>query len=285
VSIAGITLSAGGGQLTTQWSATTQQPWAPVYLTPPDPRVHCDSNYVQMNLSLQMSYAALADPVKATLSFTVQSGGTQVSYESADPGILDQIFKDAGAADKVAAALAGNIARALEPIRQFQVPQIGAFAVTNLLFPDQNVVRLAAVRVPADLVAFGTLQASELAVAPAMATVATGQAVTFTASAPVTWAASAGRRRRRRPRSPHLSGDRHGPPARHRRRRGGPRGGWRRHGGAGPLSAALPGPLHLLPAAAGPPYTAWRRGGQIRLSGPGAGYLLPWAAPNLARSR
>jgi hypothetical protein len=191
VNISGLTLSATDGQLTAHWSATLDQPWAHTYVTLIPPTT-CDNERIHMDASIERGYAVAVDPVTAVLSFTAQSGGVQVSYTSGDSSILETIFKDAGAADKMASKLAGNILAALQPIWQFQVPQVGAFAVTNLLFPDQNVVRLSTVRLPADLVAFGTLQASKLTVAPAMAIVATGQTVAFTASALVTWSASAG---------------------------------------------------------------------------------------------
>lgn len=191
VGIFGLTLSVADGQLTARWSATLEQPWAHVYVTL-GPYPKCDSERIQMDASIHTSYTADVDPVKAVLSFTTKSSGLRLSYSPGDSSILDQIFKDAGAADKLASKLEKELVAALEPIRDLKVPQVGAFAVTNLLFPDQNVVRLSTVRLPADLVAFGTLQASELAVQPAMTTMATGQAVAFTASAPVTWSASAG---------------------------------------------------------------------------------------------
>jgi hypothetical protein len=46
--------------------------------------------------------------------------------------------------------------------------------------------------VPGDLVAFGTLKATALAVSPALATITTGEQQAFTATAPVTWSASTG---------------------------------------------------------------------------------------------
>jgi hypothetical protein len=80
--------------------------------------------------------------------------------------------------DQVAgAALAG-----LKAFFQVPLPEVNAFAVSNLLFPGKNILDFKSVYVPGDIVLFGDVAAPGVVVSPGSATLAPGQTQQFSAT-------------------------------------------------------------------------------------------------------
>jgi hypothetical protein len=191
VPLAGITFgpsgTTDGSQILASWSGAWDQPWAHEILS--SKFGECIPGSVPMTVTLHTVYAATVDQSTAEISFAAQNS-LDITFPKSS--IFDKIFTDGGAADAVAGLIRGAAQRALEAMFSFSLPEIGAFAVANLLFPDEQATQLDSVYVPGDLISFGTLQASALAVTPALATISTAEQLVFTASQPVTWSATAG---------------------------------------------------------------------------------------------
>jgi len=187
VPLAGITVSPSGGQIVASWNGPWDQSWSHQYLDLDTPL--CDCGTIQMTATLGSTYLPSVDPVTAEISFSAQNS-IGVSFQQSST--YDKVFKDGGAADQVGSLVKGTAGAALESMFNFSLPQIGAFAVANLLFPDQHATQLDSVYVPGDLISFGTLRASALTVTPPLGTVTTAGQQAFTANQPVTWSASAG---------------------------------------------------------------------------------------------
>jgi hypothetical protein len=82
--------------------------------------------------------------------------------------------------------LAGQIATAaqagLGAFFDFPLPAINAFAVSNLLFPGQNILDFQSVYIPGDIVLFGDVATPEVVVNPGSATLGPGQQQQFSAA-------------------------------------------------------------------------------------------------------
>jgi hypothetical protein len=191
VPLAGITFgpsgTADGSQILASWSGSWNQPWAHHGLS--GKLGFCNDGNVPMAVTLHTVYAATVNQSTAEISFTAQNS-LDVTFST--PSVTNEIFPDAAAADAVAGLIQGAAQSALKNVFKFSLPEIGAFAVANLLFPDEQATQLDSVYVPGDLISFGTLQASALAVTPALATISTADHPVFTANQPVTWSASGG---------------------------------------------------------------------------------------------
>jgi hypothetical protein len=96
--------------------------------------------------------------------------------------------------------LAGRIAAAskatLTAFFQVPLPEVNAFAVSNLLFPGKNILDFQSVYVPGDIVIFGDVAAPGVVVSPGSATLGPAQTRQFSATTgsgeAVQWSASAG---------------------------------------------------------------------------------------------
>jgi hypothetical protein len=84
----------------------------------------------------------------------------------------------------------------MEQLFSVNLPEVNAFAVSNLLFPGQNVFSFGEANVPGDLIIFGTIQAPSVSVSPVTASLGPGQQKQFSATnadeSAVTWSASYG---------------------------------------------------------------------------------------------
>jgi hypothetical protein len=187
VKLTGITLGASNGRLVAGWTHDWPQPWSHQWFEGSNPR--CADGEVTMTISLDTGYQASVNPDTAVISFAAQSG---LSVTFPRSTLRDRIFEDGAARDTLADMVRGEVTGAVSRLLDFQIPHIGAFAVTNLLFPAQQTSHLESVHIPGDLVAFGKLKAPGIAVTPAMATVTTGGTLTFTASQAVTWSVPPG---------------------------------------------------------------------------------------------
>ena len=82
--------------------------------------------------------------------------------------------------------LAGIIASAaqagLGAFFDFPLPEINAFAVSNLLFPGQNILDFQSVYIPGDIVLFGDVATPAVVVSPGSATLGSGQTQQFSAT-------------------------------------------------------------------------------------------------------
>ena len=97
-------------------------------------------------------------------------------------------------------ALAGTIADAakagLGAFFEVPLPEVNAFAVSNLLFPGENILDFQSVYLPGDMVIFGDVATPGVVVSPGSATLGPGQTQQFAAvtgrGEAVQWSASAG---------------------------------------------------------------------------------------------
>lgn len=179
VRLKGIGFAPKDGWLTAAWQHQWPQPWS-VQATTVLGTI-CDEGDVTMAIALDVSYRPGVDPVTAIISFTAATG-LGVTFENADGGgnlFHDVLFEQAEARQAVCDWIAKEVAATFGNLFDFTIPQIGAFAVTNLLFPGRQTSRLLDVRVPGDLVAFGTLKAPDFAVTPPVATMTTAETLTF----------------------------------------------------------------------------------------------------------
>ncbi|GAA3818513.1 hypothetical protein GCM10022226_43810 [Sphaerisporangium flaviroseum] len=187
-----ITLGSTSGWLTAKWSHQWTQPWSVEAGVPPLPPI-CDQGQVTMTISLNTVYRPAVDPVTATISFTADTG-IDVTFPQPEASAFPKIdiFKEEEAREVTCRLIAEEVTARLGGLLDFTVQDIGAFAVTNLLFPGQQTSRLQVARVPGDLVAFGTLQAPDLAVAPPLSSLTTAETLRLTAGRPVTWSVPRG---------------------------------------------------------------------------------------------
>lgn len=129
---------------------------------------------------------------------TVDSASDTVSF-SGTPSVnvlfdASSIWSNASAWNEVGETIASQAQSRLQQLFTLQLPQVNAFAVSNLLFPAEHILAFSQVYVPGDLVIFGDVQKQGVAVTPVQATLAPGQAQQFTASGAtnVQWAAQLG---------------------------------------------------------------------------------------------
>lgn len=177
LALGGIGFGPRNGWLTAKWVHSWPQSWGvkadsglyPIYI----------DGVATMSTSIDVTYRPKVDPVTAVVSFTADTG-IAVSVANVNQG--DETFSDVvarGAAGAITEQINEATTAVLGGLFDFLVPQVGAFAVTNLLFPGRQATRLQDVRVPGDLVAFGTLQGPDFAVTPPVATVTTAGTLTF----------------------------------------------------------------------------------------------------------
>ncbi|MBU7016149.1 MAG: hypothetical protein HXS44_01470 [Theionarchaea archaeon] len=144
-----------------------------------------------MSETVNIKYSGNVDSVKDVVSFPGQ-GGPKTGYP--DPqGWWQRFLEYAGT------ALGEQISKAfnplLEPIFVFQLPEVNAFAVSNLLFPQKHILSFKKVYIPGDLIIFGDIQTSLLVTDPLQVTLIGGETQQFTAQVggepqSVTWTVS-----------------------------------------------------------------------------------------------
>ncbi|MGW4642726.1 hypothetical protein ACWEN6_29700 [Sphaerisporangium sp. NPDC004334] len=192
VTLKDIAFRSSAGALTGTWSHDWQQAWSVEVDLPALPTI-CDEGQVTMTVELDTTYRPGVDPVTAEITFT-SSGGVGVSFPAPDDSFFKKIdpFQDEQARQLTCDLIAKEIVYQLSGLFGFTVPHVGAFAVTNLLFPGRQTARLLSAHVPGDLVAFGTLNAPGFAVSPPLSAVTTAETVRLAADRPVTWSVPRG---------------------------------------------------------------------------------------------
>ncbi|MEU7858340.1 hypothetical protein [Nonomuraea sp. NPDC049141] len=187
VTLKGISFAPAADGLAGEWKHDWPQPWSMTTLI-------CQDGQATMMVKLAVAHRPSVDPVTGMISFAA-AGGIAVSFSASDSNWLADLFGlpwkqiEQTVCDWIARQIRDLFA---ELLVGFEIPHVGAFAVTNLLFPGRQTSRLESAHVPGDLVVFGTLRASDLDVTPPVASVATGETLQFTADRPVTWSVPRG---------------------------------------------------------------------------------------------
>jgi hypothetical protein len=152
-----------------------------------------DGGTVNMTASINDQNAGSVDPVKDTVTFT---GTISVNVSFDHSSIWSQIFSDGSASDRVGGDVQSATQNLLQGLLNFSLPQVNAFAVSNLLFPQEHILSFRTVYVPGDLLILGDVQTSSVATSPLFVTLTSGQTQQFTATLPstdtkgVTWSMS-----------------------------------------------------------------------------------------------
>jgi hypothetical protein len=191
LSLGGIGFGPRNGWFTAKWVHTWPQFWG---VTVPGPVYSISLNgMATMSISLDVTYRPTVDPVTAVVSFTADTSIAVgvAKVEQGDETFTSIVAK--GAATAISDQITEATTSALGDVLHLTVPQVGAFAVTNLLFPGEQTTRLQDVYVPGDLIAFGTLKAPDFVVTPPLATVTTAETLTFAVRGQQpTWSVSRG---------------------------------------------------------------------------------------------
>ncbi|HEY2520985.1 MAG TPA: hypothetical protein VGJ19_12805 [Streptosporangiaceae bacterium] len=135
---------------------------------------------VTMTATIDGQMTVSVTPIKDTVSLN----GTPSISVSFDESQLDN--NGDPSLDGSWQTLAGQIAAAaqggLGAFFDFPLPAINAFAVSNLLFPGQNILDFQSVYIPGDIVLFGDVATPEVVVSPGSATLGPGQTQQFSAA-------------------------------------------------------------------------------------------------------
>ncbi len=130
-----------------------------------------------------------------TIKDTVSLEGTPsvgVSFDASSIG--NSNFSDYW--NRLGGMIAAESQAALTEFFKVPLPEVNAFAVSNLLFPGKNILDFKSVYVPGDIVIFGDVAAPGVVVSPGSATLAPAQTKQFSAATSsgeaVQWTASAG---------------------------------------------------------------------------------------------
>jgi len=173
------------------WSVQWNQGWAAGQSTTRSGWIY-SGNYLSMTANLSVVNVGTVDATTDDVSFTATASAS-VSFPSSS--WIDKVFGNGDEADRAGGYIQTAVNEALQTVGSVAVPEIQAFAVTNLLFPESNVLSLSSVYVPGDLVMFGSVESPALQVAPLMVTLASGETQQFTvlpSTASVTWSAVTG---------------------------------------------------------------------------------------------
>ena len=84
--------------------------------------------------------------------------------------------------DYVGGQITTQAQQVLQQIFKVNLPEVNAFAVSNLLFPGMNILSFGAAYVPGDLIVFGSLQAPAVSITPVSASLTSHQTAQFSAS-------------------------------------------------------------------------------------------------------
>lgn len=127
---------------------------------------------------------------------TVTLAGTPSISVTFDASSINSDTNFAGDWSQLADQITAAASAALTELFQVPLPQINAFAVSNLLFPGKNILDFQSVYLPGDLVIFGDVAAPGVLVSPGSATLGPGGSQQFSATTSsgeaVTWTATYG---------------------------------------------------------------------------------------------
>jgi hypothetical protein len=127
---------------------------------------------------------------------TVTLAGTPSISVTFDASSINSDTNFSGDWSQLADQTTAAASTALTGLFQVPLPQINAFAVSNLLFPGKNILDFQSVYLPGDLVIFGDVAAPGVLVSPGSATLGPGGSQQFSATTSsgeaVTWTATYG---------------------------------------------------------------------------------------------
>lgn len=182
VPVSGFTVEPTQGALSASWAPHNKQHWA---LHRVWNNIYGEEQSLTYLLhstispSFKQSAAPQVCPEKAEVTFP----GVPDSKLNADgePNFWEHIFDRR---TEVPDAILAKLKDALEPpFHKFRLPNINAFALTNLLFPAQHAVSLKEAALPGDLCLMGSL-VQPISVEPVDAVATPGRTVQFKASSP-----------------------------------------------------------------------------------------------------
>ena len=171
-----------------QLQAFTTDPQRDMIFVPPN--MVCQ----QLTISFDVAYSATYTPyIDTTTNDIVFDGSSSFSINCISNIPPDEYGFDASDA----ISQVQNAAQTLfGKATAFTLPDIAAFTLDTLLFPNQSSINLETVYLPGDLVAFGNVASGNIQISPSMPTLAAGQSVSFTAVIPpgdsVQWMAEKG---------------------------------------------------------------------------------------------
>jgi hypothetical protein len=176
VPLKGLSLAVAGGMVSTTAQPQLQwvQPWVGIihFMKTTD----WEQGTITANAGVTSQQTAKIDAA-GTVNF---SGPSSVTVSVSSEGYKNLIGELS--ANHVSNLVVRKFQPALQQILTIQLPAVQTFAVNNLLFPADHNLTFASAYVPGDLVAFGDLKTSAVAVAPLYATLTPGQTCRFSAS-------------------------------------------------------------------------------------------------------
>lgn len=174
------TVSARGAGLAVSWPLTWTQGWG-WYFSGSKGVTDWDS--ISMSLSCQFTASAHVAGTTDVVSFTATPSPT-VSFDTDSY----QVWGDSDNAAAAGSMISDGVQAALNAIFQsFALPDVDAFALANLLFPNGHAINLQNASVPCDLVLTGQME-QPLTISPSTIELGPGQQQQFTASeADVLW--------------------------------------------------------------------------------------------------
>lgn len=187
--ITGIQIEPVGNQLSISCNHSWSQNFASI-ISVPRSEGYAQSGSVELNTSLSGLTKNVVDPIADTISFV---GNANVTVSFNQSSIWSDIFGNGDASDYVGGQITSQAQQVLKQIFNVNLPEVNAFAVSNLLFPGMNILSFGAAYVPGDLIVFGSLQPPPVTITPVSSSLAPHQTAQFSATnadgTPVKWSA------------------------------------------------------------------------------------------------
>jgi hypothetical protein len=146
---------------------------------------------IAMTASVDCPTTASVTAVKDTVSLT-GTPSVQVSFDAS--GIQNSNYQDDW--NQLGGQILALAQASLAAFFNVPLPQVNAFAVSNLLFPGKNILDFQSVYLPGDMVIFGDVATPGVVVSPGSATLGPSQTQQFSATTgsgeAVEWSASSG---------------------------------------------------------------------------------------------
>lgn len=189
VPYAGISVGADSTDylLSINWKGSFRQNWSSESIRFGDPT----SAHATIHISGSFRSTPAVVSGQDEIAFS-GSGSPSVSFSGSST--ISKIFGSGSLRDKALHAIAGATAPAAKAIMNVPLPDVNAFAVSHLLFPQENALTFTDVAFPGDLAIFGDILPGETAfvVTPLQTVVAAGATAQFAVAngANVTWSVS-----------------------------------------------------------------------------------------------
>jgi hypothetical protein len=179
VPFGGLTVAPSNGLLTINWSETFSQNFASSVTT-----TRTGSSVSQDSVNLTVSGGIAVSPTITNNNVSFPSGASNLTVQFAPSDWLSRYLGNGQVRDNISGNIAGAANNAAQQVVQIQLPQVNTFAVSHLLFPQQNALQYQEAHLPGDLALFGSIQPRQTAfnVTPLQAVIAGGETQQFTAS-------------------------------------------------------------------------------------------------------